>query len=94
MPMSEKKYDAFGTAVSKSLAAARRSQPSVAEDIGCSTGYLNNMITGDRVPKAKWVDLVADTLKLDAIARSDLHLAAARRAGYAIADSSLDLTKR
>lgn len=87
----KKKYDALGTAVSSTLAAVGRSQPSLAREVKCSTAYVNHVITGRRSPSGEWVDLIAAALEMSPEERAKLHLAAARRAGYNI---DIDLIKK
>ena len=85
-----KRYDTeFGASVSTALAEAKTTQNQLATDIGASPSYLNQMMTGRKVPTPKWVNLVADTLRLQEDRRKMLHSAAAKDAGYDI----LDLTK-
>jgi transcriptional regulator with XRE-family HTH domain len=79
----------FGASVSKSLAEARMTQTEVAERIGSSTSYVNQMLTGRKRPSPQWVDLIADTLKASDRQRVELHRAAAKDYGF-----KLDLRKK
>jgi transcriptional regulator with XRE-family HTH domain len=79
----------FGTSVSQALAGANLTQTEFAASAGVSPSYVNQIVHGTKHPSPKWVDLVADILKLQAEQRGQLHYAAAKDAGY-----KLDLTKR
>lgn len=79
----------FGASVSTALAEAKLTQNELAAEIKASPSHLNQMMTGRKTPTPKWVDLVADTLRLQGDRRKMLHSAAAKDAGYNI----LDLTK-
>lgn len=84
------KYDtAFGASVSSALTEARMTQPELADSIGASTAYVNQMITGRKRASPEWVDLVATALDLSERKRVDLHRAAAKDHGF-----KLDLTKK
>jgi len=79
----------FGASLSRKLQGARLNQPQLAEKIGASKPYVNQMLTGRRKPSPEWVDLIADTLGLGDKERVELHRAAARDSGFKI-----DLTKK
>ena len=74
--------------MSSELAAARLSQLDLATSMGKTPVYVNRTLTGRAKPSPGWVDLVADTLKLSAEKRRELHVAAAKDNGFKI-----DLTK-
>jgi cyanate lyase len=84
------KYDTeFGASASVMLAGARMEQPDLAQKLGQSTAYVNQVFTGRKRANPPWIDLVADVLKLPQDKRVELHRAAAKDQGF-----KLDLTKK
>lgn len=81
---------AFGASVSHALAEANLTQVDLAQLTGNSVSYVNQTLTGLKTPSPEWVDIVANTLKLQADMKTKLHQSAAKDAGYKI---DLDLTK-
>jgi len=79
----------FGASVSALLTEARLTQTNLANSTSVSASYVNQIITGKKKVHPEWVDLVANTLKLQDKQRCMLHHAAARDFGYKV----LDLTK-
>jgi ribosome-binding protein aMBF1 (putative translation factor) len=77
----------FGASVSRALAESRMTQTELAEGLGKSVSYTNQVITGRKKPTPKWADLVADVMGLSNRKRVELHRAAAKDAGF-----QLDLT--
>jgi cyanate lyase len=74
----------FGATVSRHLRNRSMTQETLASAIGRSQSYTNQVITGQKVPSARWADLVADALKLSPEERQKLHAAAARDNGFKI----------
>jgi len=63
-------------------------QSDLAESLGRSPSYTNQVMTGRKGASPEWVELVADTLRLSKADRRKLHFAAAKDQGY-----QLDLGK-
>jgi cyanate lyase len=78
----------FGVALSVELAKRQMTQVDLAEQMGRSVSYTNQVMSGRRGASPEWVELVADTLRLTREKRQKLHFAAAKDHGY-----QLDLTK-
>ena len=74
--------------MSRALAEHRMSQIELANALGKSASYTNQVMTGRKKPTPRWADLVADTLGLSAAQRAALHRSAAKDNGF-----KLDLTK-
>lgn len=72
----------FGASVSVALAEAKTTQSSLADSIGVSTSYVNQTITGHKTASPEWVEIIASTLKLSNERKRELHLAAAKDAGF------------
>jgi transcriptional regulator with XRE-family HTH domain len=66
------------------MAASRISQNSLARAAGTSQPYVSQVMAGQRLPSAEWLDLVATAMKLSDERRGDLHRAAARAHGFKI----------
>ena len=64
-------------------------QTELAAKTGRSTAYVNQLITGHKKPSPEWVELIADTLKLNPEQRQRAACAAAKQHGF-----KLDLTKK
>lgn len=77
-----------GASLAVTLAERQMTQVDLAEAIGKSQPYTNQVLTGRKHPSPEWVDLVASTLKLSAEKTAELHRAAALDNGF-----KLDLTK-
>lgn len=72
----------FGYAVSKILASRSMSQGVLARLTKKNASYTNHVMTGYRKPSPEYVDLVANTLNLDAKTRARLHRDAALDNGF------------
>lgn len=79
-----KEQSEFGQKVAKLLKQRKRTQESLADAIGRSQSYTNQIITGQKSPSGRWADLVADALELAPEERKKLHAAAARDNGFKI----------
>ena len=65
------------------------SQRELADRVGASPSYLNQVMTGRKKPDADWANLVANALGFQDEQRKRLHYAAAKDLGF-----DLDLTKK
>lgn len=83
-PSSSNVSDALGDI----LARRGMSQRHAASATGLSQPYFNQVVNGHRQANARWVTLVAETLKLTKHEKTALHRAAAKDHGFEI-----DLTK-
>ena len=83
------KYGEFGSSVSRALTETRLTQTALANATGTSSSYLNQVMTGRKLPSAKWVELVCDVMELTPHQREELHRNAAKAHGF-----KLDLTKK
>jgi DNA-binding transcriptional regulator YdaS (Cro superfamily) len=78
----------FGSSVSTALAEARMTANDLATATGVSASYLSQMMTGRKHVSPEWVEIIAAALKAGDERRGQLHLAAAKDAGY-----DVDLTR-
>jgi len=78
------KQSEFGRNVSKLLKQRNLTQEGLANAVGRSQSYTNQVINGQKTPSARWADLVADVLRLTREERKKLHAAAARDNGFKI----------
>lgn len=85
--MSERRSHT-GNALADLMTRRRTNNSAVAEKLGVSPQYVGAITRGDKHASAKWIDMVADVLRVTAQERVELHRAAARDAGF-----KLDLTK-
>ena len=81
--------NAFGTSVSNLLTEAGLTKAELAARLGKSPAYISQTTTGVTKPSARWVNMVADVLKLTPEQRYNLHMDAAMDHGF----FTLDLTK-
>lgn len=75
---------AFGAALNDQLSKRQMRQSDLARATGVTSTYINRLASGYASPSPEWVDLIADTLKLQKRERGRLHAAAARSRGYRI----------
>lgn len=73
-----------GKALGKGLELAKVSQSALARATGASQGYISGVISGNKLPSASWLDLMADTLEMTPAQRVELHRSAARDHGFKI----------
>jgi transcriptional regulator with XRE-family HTH domain len=59
-------------------------QYAAAKATGASQSYLNQVVNGERLPSADWLETVAQALELSDEERARLHRAAARSHGFKI----------
>lgn len=74
----------FGATVSGVLKSRGMRQEDLAEAVGRSQSYTNQVLNGQRSPSAQWADLVANALALSPEDRANLHPAAAKDNGFKI----------
>ena len=81
-----KKPDSYATHVAASLgpALAERgvTQADLAARLAVTPAYVSNVTNGRKPASARWADLVADVLEMTKDERRDLHVAAAKDAGF------------
>jgi transcriptional regulator with XRE-family HTH domain len=73
-----------GEALKASLAQRGLSQYAAAKAAGASQGFLNQVVNGERLPSAEWLEVIATALKMKPQERARLHRAAARAHGFKI----------
>lgn len=78
----KKQRTELGTAVNTALSRSGSTQLELAGNLEQSPSYVSQVLRGKKRPSAQWVDLVADTLKLNEKQRHELHLKAARQLGF------------
>jgi hypothetical protein len=89
----ERKYNAFGESVSGVLADRRMTQSGLAAELDVTVAYVNQTMIS-KAASPRWADLVADVLKMSSQQRADLHVAAAKDAGYKIDLTPADRNRR
>lgn len=80
--MTKRRRTELGAAVDAALSRSGKWQHHLAHEIGQSASYVSQVLNGRKRPSAQWVDLVADSLKLNDKQRHELHLKAARQLGF------------
>lgn len=81
-PRKHDKYSEFGAVVSTTLETAGVSNAALASALNCTPAQVSLLLTGDRHPSPRWVDLIADTLGYSSAQRQELHIKAARSVGF------------
>lgn len=81
---ARRRLTSFGATVAHLLESLRVTQTEVAIYAKCSVSNVSHLVTGERRASARWADLVADALELQAAERTALHRAAARDQGFKI----------
>lgn len=84
MTSSSKPRTEAGEALRASLSARGLTQYAAAKFTGTSQGFMNQVVNGERLPSAEWLDLVANVLEMKPDERGQLHRAAARSHGFKI----------
>jgi len=78
----KKQRTELGTIIDKALSRQGVQQNELAASLSQSPSYVSQVLRGNKRPSALWIDLVADTLKLNDKQRKELHLKAARQLGF------------
>lgn len=74
----------IGEALGASLTTYGVSQNTLATRTGVSQSYINQLVTGNKLPSGAWINLIADTVGLSNEERAALHRKAARSHGFDI----------
>lgn len=81
---SNSKPTEAGEALRASLSARGLTQYAAAKFTGTSQAFMNQVVNGERLPSADWLDTIATVLEMPADERAKLHRAGARSHGFKI----------
>ncbi len=73
-----------GAALDALISSRGLSQYATAKAAGTSQSHLNQVVNGERLPSADWLDVIGAALDLSPDERAQLHRAAARSHGFKI----------
>lgn len=82
--MTSRSKTEAGEALKASLASRGLTQYGAAKLTGTSQSFLNQVATGERLPSAAWLEMIADALEMPPEEKARLHRAAARSHGFKI----------